>query len=1283
MLKKLISIILIYTILFSNFSVSFANETTIPDILITFQNPSYLIDKDQTLDIYHCDTSKTECKVNFDLRDTFWWYVGADYACENNFSFTTWEETNCNPNTIIFPDWNSTVTFKIYEKETPSNYKEKIITIINNINQNNTESWETTNSWSTNSGIIDNQIDSGSSPEWQTSESWSLDTWTWWTDTSSGEVDTWIGITDNLVDSEPIPSSSPRTEGSPEWQNSESWSITGTGSDIEEPVPSKNSLQIPDVEIEIQSWLDFSWWIYSCKNTDCKINLNLEKLFTWTYSIANYACSWDFWSGTFTTIDTDKKCNPWYVNFWVWNHIIKAKIYDKWNENNFKTWSLSFRNWIVFWDNSDSWITDTNSEIIDNQIDSGTSPEWQDNTETWIIESIIDPEINSGWLNIFPSIILAFQNPSYLLDKDPELSEYICDTKESECKINFDLSESFSWFTISHYICEIDLPFENTESGKCNPSTINFPIWETEVWFKIYEKDNINNFTWKTILIKNEKIISSNLWSSWWWSSYIEPVKEIVLQSWANKRWNNSYECSEEICKINLKYEKSYNDICLWDFSWWNYKEKYLSTCNPWTLYYPSWTYNINLKVFKNWNLWYFESKNIALTNKFVDLQKAQNIIPTAKIKLQWTIWKNKELIWNKLICKNSKTCVVNFDWSESRDGNNDNLEFFWDFWNWETSDKLNPKSIEYTPWKYKITLKVVDKYESFSEDYFYVEVYEKEIKEEVKINETLEKYIKIIEALPNPIWKENSEWIKIKNDSINFINIKWLEIDDKIWSWSKSFTIKDDLFLFPFEERKLYKSETNINLNNSFDEVNLIYNDKIIDSLSWNYEVPEWFVVKKDQIKEKVEVIEVIDWDTIVIKFLDWKKEKLRFIWVDTPETKHPKKEVEFYWKEASDFTKSYLLWKTIYLELDKENYRDKYGRLLGYVWISSVIPAKAGIYEDKKSSCHPELDSESIICKNLFNDSGSSPEWQNLINFNKHLIEKWFARAYLRFPFKYSEEFEKAEKEARKNKVWMWINDEIIKEMKILEKLEKEADFENQKLFEVKDYKTILWNISNYISFENFKNQSIQILSFWKVDEKPEKEIIMEFDNLLKETLTLETPKNKIVNENKKIISYKTSKLKSWLKITWVTYPDSTVILKLEDFEYKTTSDKNWNYTFLLTDNLKVWEYELHFLVSNNEVKESYIAPRKLNLSTNYIFWVQDYLVKQMTKKSLPKKISKKKTKTLTKLVSSKKIKYEIESIKKEASKDETSTDKTILIFLITLLVWILWVILINKID
>ena len=83
----------------------------------------------------------------------------------------------------------------------------------------------------------------------------------------------------------------------------------------------------------------------------------------------------------------------------------------------------------------------------------------------------------------------------------------------------------------------------------------------------------------------------------------------------------------------------------------------------------------------------------------------------------------------------------------------------------------------------------------------------------------------------------------------------------------------------------------------------------------------------------EAAKVTKVIDGDTIEI---DRGKgvEKLRFILVDSPETKHPQKQVEYYGAEASKFTTKWLEGRTIYLEKDVSE-TDKYGRLLRYVWL------------------------------------------------------------------------------------------------------------------------------------------------------------------------------------------------------------------------------------------------------------------------------------------------------------------------------------------------------------
>ena len=75
-----------------------------------------------------------------------------------------------------------------------------------------------------------------------------------------------------------------------------------------------------------------------------------------------------------------------------------------------------------------------------------------------------------------------------------------------------------------------------------------------------------------------------------------------------------------------------------------------------------------------------------------------------------------------------------------------------------------------------------------------------------------------------------------------------------------------------------------------------------------------------------------VVDGDTAVIT-VDGAERRVRFLGVDTPETVHPNKPVQFYGKEASDFTKSSLTGKKVWLEYDKSP-QDRYSRHLAYVW-------------------------------------------------------------------------------------------------------------------------------------------------------------------------------------------------------------------------------------------------------------------------------------------------------------------------------------------------------------
>ena len=78
------------------------------------------------------------------------------------------------------------------------------------------------------------------------------------------------------------------------------------------------------------------------------------------------------------------------------------------------------------------------------------------------------------------------------------------------------------------------------------------------------------------------------------------------------------------------------------------------------------------------------------------------------------------------------------------------------------------------------------------------------------------------------------------------------------------------------------------------------------------------------------IKVEKVIDGDTILLK----NGERVRYIGIDTPETVHPTKPVEYYGKEATQANRRLVENKVVRLEFDVQT-RDKYGRLLAYVWV------------------------------------------------------------------------------------------------------------------------------------------------------------------------------------------------------------------------------------------------------------------------------------------------------------------------------------------------------------
>lgn len=132
---------------------------------------------------------------------------------------------------------------------------------------------------------------------------------------------------------------------------------------------------------------------------------------------------------------------------------------------------------------------------------------------------------------------------------------------------------------------------------------------------------------------------------------------------------------------------------------------------------------------------------------------------------------------------------------------------------------------------------------------------------------------------------------------------------------------------------------------------------------------------------EETYEVVRVVDGDTLTLN-MGGKKETIRLIGMDTPETVDPRKQVQCFGKEASAKAKETLTGKKVRIEADpSQGERDKYDRLLRYIFLED------GTF------------------------------------YNKLMIEDGYAHEYTyNSPYKYQSEFKEAETKAREGKKGLW---------------------------------------------------------------------------------------------------------------------------------------------------------------------------------------------------------------------------------------------------------------------
>lgn len=89
------------------------------------------------------------------------------------------------------------------------------------------------------------------------------------------------------------------------------------------------------------------------------------------------------------------------------------------------------------------------------------------------------------------------------------------------------------------------------------------------------------------------------------------------------------------------------------------------------------------------------------------------------------------------------------------------------------------------------------------------------------------------------------------------------------------------------------------------------------------------------------------VDGDTTVLR-IDRKEQKVRFLLVDTPETVNPKTKVQTFGLEASKRTKELLSTASeITFEYDSGDKTDRYGRVLGYIFVDGTLLQKTLVSE------------------------------------------------------------------------------------------------------------------------------------------------------------------------------------------------------------------------------------------------------------------------------------------------------------------------------------------------
>ena len=851
-----------------------------PEVVFSLQRPSYIWEIEDE-NIFLCEDARDACKVNFDLRNSFWEdFSEWDYMCQIDFWFSGFESQEERCNP-------NTVVFPVWEH-----------TVVFRISHED------------NADIFSEK--------------------------AIKIINTPKAILDNIQEEDEVKSV----------EEEEQEIIVGdAGMRPEEEVVEnpdlRSLLTVPNIILwlQIPSYIEYSQekdsYICDSERDECKVNFDLRNSFWEEYSEWDYICNIDFGISGFEP--QEERCNPNTVIFPKWEYEIIFRISHEDNADIFSEKAIKVLNIPEVLAENIQEKEEEQEKIVG---DAGMRPEWAENSEVYFEKDL--EELNVQELFEIPEVILGLQIPSYI-EYSEEENVYVCDSERDDCKINFDLRDSFSEnYPERDYVCEIDFWFwEITEQEKrCNPNTVIFPEGEHSVTFRIFHEDNEEIFSQKVIQVNNvaqsNSILANQDSSQSSQTSSIEPevkmakihisTPSIIVQS--GLEWSGRYfYCKKEECKINLNYEKQHkNERCFWDFWEWVASSSSTHTrCNPGYVTYWRWVFELSLKVYEKNNEVHFKKYDFYVYNNRVTLWEEEILVENNKqedikildniewgysedIKIvpQWKIWKEKKVIdENSLECWWVEKCFVNLNGEISWDTKW--LSYIWKVNNEVFSEKQNPPGIWIEQWESVISLEVFLNWEKISEKLYFVLVSSSKNIEKInnpeKNNENIWK---------EDLWdKEDTLWEKQISKSAlkkiftqNFLVLKydWLRISGKapIWSKIEIYLNWEKILEWSWDEKWKYKILTkNLKAWEYTFDTKIIYKswEELYVKNSWEFEILEekienWISKEEAEAKQKNKALKKIFTQNFLVLKYDWLR-------ISGKAPTHAKVEIFLNWKK------------------------------------------------------------------------------------------------------------------------------------------------------------------------------------------------------------------------------------------------------------------------------------------------------------------------------------------------------------------------------------------------